>query len=238
MIGVYAIRNKKDGRAYIGSSVDVESRMRGHKSMLKRGKHYNRLLQGAFDTFGEDSFEFIVLEANVPTDNLRNREEYYTSLYGTNLSGKGYNIRKEVLSNKGISLTDESKSRIRKSKMGSKNPFYHRTHTEESRKKMSTAHSGTRAYWYGKKLPPDLIKKRSKAMKGKLAGAKNPSAKINFSIAEQIRSEISGGKKIRDIAKEYHLSSSLIYEIKLNHLWAKEQNGTQEAKYEDRKAEL
>lgn len=41
-IGVYSITNNKDGKRYIGSSIDIKQRWSTHASQLRCGKHYNR----------------------------------------------------------------------------------------------------------------------------------------------------------------------------------------------------
>ncbi|MGL5079095.1 MAG: GIY-YIG nuclease family protein, partial [Waterburya sp.] len=72
--GVYQIKNKLDGKIYIGSSADIERRWEGHKKMLRTKKHYNSKLQEAWDKYGEETFTFEILSV---TDyvNLKNEEQ-------------------------------------------------------------------------------------------------------------------------------------------------------------------
>lgn len=60
--GVYLIRNINNGKAYVGSSVNLRSRWYTHKHGLRSGGHSNQKLQRAWDKHGEASFEFVVLE--------------------------------------------------------------------------------------------------------------------------------------------------------------------------------
>lgn len=60
--GVYEIRCRTNGRVYVGSSVDVESRWRNHRCKLRAGSHGNVHLQRAWDKYGEEDFEFEVAE--------------------------------------------------------------------------------------------------------------------------------------------------------------------------------
>lgn len=55
------INNKRNNRRYIGSSKDVERRLKTHKLNLKKGCHPCRLMQKHYDE-DPDSFEFILLE--------------------------------------------------------------------------------------------------------------------------------------------------------------------------------
>ena len=58
---IYAIRNTKNGRAYIGSTVDYRERFWAHRSYLRSGGHHSFILQRAWDKHGEAAFEFKVL---------------------------------------------------------------------------------------------------------------------------------------------------------------------------------
>jgi len=65
--GVYCIKNIRDGRCYVGQSTRVEHRFLEHKSRLRRGCHENPRLQEAWTEFGEEAFEFSILEG-LPRD--------------------------------------------------------------------------------------------------------------------------------------------------------------------------
>lgn len=58
--GVYEIVSP-EGKRYIGSSIDVRHRWRGHLSDIRKKKHHSKLLQEAADRFGVDRLQFNVL---------------------------------------------------------------------------------------------------------------------------------------------------------------------------------
>ncbi len=59
----YKIVNKINHKEYIGISVKpIKIRFKEHKSLLRRGKHHNYLLQRDWDFYGEENFDFILLE--------------------------------------------------------------------------------------------------------------------------------------------------------------------------------
>lgn len=60
--GVYRVKNVANGRALLGSSLNVDGAINGHRFMLKMGSHRNRAMQGDWKTFGAESFVFEVLE--------------------------------------------------------------------------------------------------------------------------------------------------------------------------------
>ena len=59
--GIYVILNIVNGHRYIGSAEDLRVRELHHRRRLILGKHINRYLQNAWNLYGENSFEFIVL---------------------------------------------------------------------------------------------------------------------------------------------------------------------------------
>jgi len=61
--GVYEIRNKVDGKKYIGSTtMSFTKRIEHHRCLLKSNTHKNAHLQRAWNKYGEDNFEFNILE--------------------------------------------------------------------------------------------------------------------------------------------------------------------------------
>ncbi|HJV45865.1 MAG TPA: GIY-YIG nuclease family protein [Bacillota bacterium] len=59
--GVYQIRNLKNEKVFIDSSMDLKT-MNGKLFTLRNGGHYNRMLQADWNQFGEEAFVFEVLE--------------------------------------------------------------------------------------------------------------------------------------------------------------------------------
>lgn len=60
--GIYQIRCIPTGKIYIGSAVSLRDRWDKHRASLRKGKHRNIHLQSAWDKYGEESFEFLILE--------------------------------------------------------------------------------------------------------------------------------------------------------------------------------
>lgn len=85
---IYKIVNKSNNKKYYGSAKNVNKRFNRHKNDLKCGKHVNTHLQRVWDKYGENIFDFIVIE-EVTNDKLLIREQHYLD----NNHG-GYNIAK------------------------------------------------------------------------------------------------------------------------------------------------
>lgn len=62
---VYGIRCIENGRIYIGSTIYQDLRWQQHRLALRAGQHHNPHLQSDWYLYGEDKFEFLVLERDV-----------------------------------------------------------------------------------------------------------------------------------------------------------------------------
>jgi len=60
--GVFQVRNLANGKVLLGSSLNLEGPLNGHRFMLSIGKHRNEELQGDWNELGPDKFVFEILE--------------------------------------------------------------------------------------------------------------------------------------------------------------------------------
>jgi group I intron endonuclease len=91
--GVYLIENSVTGRKYVGSSSNIDRRIKTHKQHLQKGCHNNRKLQKDYDMHGIESFKFIILEKDVAHDLLTAYEKYWIYKHDAIVRYKGYNIK-------------------------------------------------------------------------------------------------------------------------------------------------
>lgn len=73
-MGIYQITNKKTRECYIGSSSNIHSRIKGHRRLLKRGRHACYLLQVSWNKHGEGAFDFCGREKVIDRDILLAKE--------------------------------------------------------------------------------------------------------------------------------------------------------------------
>lgn len=85
---IYLIRNKINGKFYLGSTKNLHKRKLKHFRDLKNKKHHSIYLQRSYDKYGVDNFEFIVIETSF---NYLQREQWLLNLIDFNNS---YNISK------------------------------------------------------------------------------------------------------------------------------------------------
>ena len=101
MIGIYAIRNTKNSKMYIGESIDIEKRWKNHQEDLDNGNHHSYKLQSEWDKSKNNQFRFFVLEEFIfpfatKLDSaklqliLYCREYYYMKKYKS--KSQGYNV--------------------------------------------------------------------------------------------------------------------------------------------------
>ena len=64
---IYQIINEKNGKVYIGETLQGEIRWKGHLTKLRAGNHANSKLQEDYDKFGEEAFEWEILR-ELPKD--------------------------------------------------------------------------------------------------------------------------------------------------------------------------
>lgn len=106
--GIYKIINKIDGKYYIGSSHDIlgkTGRFNRHIKDLMNKKHHSIFLQRAWDKYGRENFEFIIIENIENKIDLLSKEQYYLNLaekekdrcYNMRFNASGGNLRKESI---------------------------------------------------------------------------------------------------------------------------------------------
>ena len=201
MIGIYKILNRTTGKFYVGSSSrSIEGRWIEHLSDLRRNSHYNPRLQRAWNKYGEEDFDFIVLEEVKDKKQVVVREQYYLDYYTCYNKKIGYNICPVANSTLGYIHKEETKRKISKALKGreiseetrnkmSKAVKKRPPVSEETRRKMSEAHKGRVAWNLGVSTPEEVRKKISAANKGR------PSHRKGKTLPEEVK------KKLKEVAK-------------------------------------
>lgn len=171
---VYMILNIENNKMYIGSTVDSEKRFRSHLNGLRGQYHENRKIQKDFNIYGEECFRFITLCETVSIEERLEIEE--SLIQGMRTFDIGYNLS---LDGRGrYILTEETRKLMSKNNTGESNPFYGKTHSEESKEKISKAASkriGDKNPFYGKKHTKETLEKIEESFnKLKDSGWENP----------------------------------------------------------------
>lgn len=199
MVGVYKLLNVKTGKFYIGSSVNIEKRWSTHIAELNANCHNNKYLQNAWNKYGQESFEFIVVEEVDDILKLREREDYY--LQSTNCTNHrvGYNLLNTSNIGLGVRASDEVRHKISDACKGEKNGHYRHKHSIDKRKQIRDARWGK-----------DYVKKPRKKYQRK--------SEEELRESNKRRSEKKLGTHLSDATKEklrqIHLGSHHSYETR------------------------
>lgn len=106
--GVYMIRNKVNGKVYIGSAAkSLKQRWKDHRRFLIGGWHNNRHLLSAWKKYGEDAFQFYVIEYCLP-ESCTSIEQYWIDFYRSQ-GQELYNLYMTAGSPLGSKHSEESK---------------------------------------------------------------------------------------------------------------------------------
>jgi len=142
--GIYLIKNILNNKVYVGFSKDIINRWIDHKYRLNNNKHENCYLQNAWNKYGANNFEFILLESIIiPNNNLSiflEREDYYIDKYDSCNRDKGYNIRPKSQYH---TLSEETKMKLSSRVKGKKyEELYGNKRSQEIKNKLSESHKG------------------------------------------------------------------------------------------------
>ena len=194
--GIYKITNLINNKMYVGSAVNLKKRKSEHFHTLRNGSHHNYHLQRSFNKYGEENFEFSILEYMFDNSIILQREQYWIDFYRCYNAKIGYNICRTAGSHLGMKNTEASKLKNSKSHKalhltGDKSARYGTKHSEETKYKMSLSS----------------------------CGEKSPTAILKAEQVKEIRFMIMDGYKNTDIAKKYAVNSTTISSIKKGTSW-------------------
>lgn len=131
--GIYCVLNQNDQKRYVGSSHTVKFRIDCHRTELRKGTHFNRHLQFAWNKCGESAFRFLVLEIVtdvLSTTELRSRlltlEQKWIDHFRVCEDAFGYNAAPTAGSTLGVKYTEEGRANCGKHLKGKVLPDEHR----------------------------------------------------------------------------------------------------------------
>lgn len=181
--GIYAIRNITNGKCYVGQAVNIKERWRHHYRELRSSKHHCNHLQRAFNKYGEDSFEKIVLEL-CDQSILTTREQHWMDSHkATGI----YNTAQAAGSPLGIKRSKETKAKQSALKIG-------RKISEETKQKMREAQAKIK----------DLKSAKAKAQWANPIAIANISEKRKGRVtSEETKEKLRAGLKQRWSDPEY-----------------------------------
>lgn len=216
---IYMYINKINGKRYIGQAKNFNKRHNEHIRM----KMNNTPIDKAFNKYGNENFEIIILKENLSNQCLMNLYEcYYIKKYDTLCKNKnGYNIASgghngnvfEGKTNKEMNeirkkmsdkakvreISHETRNKLSKAKKGENNPNYGKKHSSESRKKISEK---AKERYKIKENNPMYGKHHTEETKEKMRKPCSDETKRKISEANKGNESYWKGKELRNEMKE------------------------------------
>lgn len=189
--GIYMIKNIRTHKIYVGSSIDLRTRMYEHVRQLEKGVHSNIYLQRDFDK-KQDNLVHCIIEFIGHKEDLVEREQYWIDFYKSYEKERGYNMCRFAGNTLGRKPSFEARQKMSMKRRGAGNGMYGKTHTPQVKEKlarlrremeitpefrstMSEVTAGKRNGMYGKKHSEETREKlrqlrREKPTKGEKNG--------------------------------------------------------------------
>lgn len=215
--GIYRIYCKANGKSYYGQTNDYRRRMIEHKKNLRHHSgenHHCAHLQNAWNLYGEEQFEFSLIES-CPEDQLTIREQWYFDTYGP--SGQLFNtaLCAEAPA-RGRIVSEETKQKLRELNSGPNNPNWGKMWNEQDRLKLSAALSGEKHHQFGIPISEETKQK----IRESLAGENCHLAKLTWDDVRKLRADFCEEKTtVKEICEQYKMDKSTICEMLKNETW-------------------
>lgn len=230
--GIYGIHNKVNDMVYVGKTeTSFGDRRDCHIASLRGGYHINPHLQNAWNKYGEDNFEFIVLYEckNHESSDMVNELEIcyikeYSDLglaYNIGAGGDGGNLLGKHLSDETkakigaknkVNMTGRKASDSTKAKMSSSQKARYAAMSDEEHKKLCL---DIAQYASGYKWSEEAKKKFSELQQEKPNAAKYDAT----TIREIRRMHEQEGKTIAEIADHFEMKRQNVYMIVTYRRW-------------------
>lgn len=137
--GIYKIKNIRNNKIYIGKSKDINHRISDHKSSLRKNSHRNKYLQRSYNKYGINCFEFSIIE--LCEESLLEEKEIFYIKELNSKAPNGYNLT-DGGGSLGRKLSLLTIQKIKDFFLKNGSPMKGRSHTEETRQKMSSSSKG------------------------------------------------------------------------------------------------
>jgi len=152
---IYKVTNIVNGKIYIGQTIQTLKYRRNAHLIDKRNCYFHN----ALSKYGKKNFEWVILEHCSSKEELDEMEFHYIKQYKSNFKQYGYNMTlggegtlgikrskeyrlKQSIAQSGKTVPIEVRKKISRSMMGSKNHFYGKKHSLETRQLISIKNKG------------------------------------------------------------------------------------------------
>lgn len=201
--GIYYIRNIITGQLYIGQTSRLDERESEHFSKLRRNCHFNNHLQNSYNKYGEDAFEFKIIERCSP-ECLGKYEKAYVDMYnlkryGFNICDGGINVCPDNSNEKhGMWRKDIPNDNIKEMYLGEYSVAQIAEYYDCSRR---TIERRLKKIFTNEEL---IALKKEKQLTGKC------NFKLEFLPHDEVKQLYLAGYSIKELSEKYHCRDSII----------------------------
>lgn len=206
---IYKIINVVNNKFYVGSTTNKKVRFRQHRNLLRGNRHHCKHLQASWNKYGEDKFEFVVVEIVNEGMSLQQVEDIYLLQHvgqpmcynsGYSSDAPWRNAPPQATPNFGKVMAQQQKEKISEAlkEFYAADYFNHpragKKHTEETKLKIKQNRVPTARenhYRYGKTLSDETKAKIGAAQRGK---PKAEGRKVSEEGLLKIRENIESGR--------------------------------------------
>lgn len=193
MAAIYKITCVATDDFYVGSAVKPKRRRWEHWDALKKNRHHCAALQNAWNEFGEDAFEFEVIEEVEDESKLLAIEDMYLAQHAGNHYCYNTAMSTQIPSSTQTEVREKIAHSLREHYAENEHPRRGKKHTPETLAKIAANRippSGENHYRYGKTVSEEIRKKIGDTQRGK---PKGPGRTISPEGMAKIRAAAEAG---------------------------------------------
>ncbi len=225
---VYKATNRVNGKIYFGKTNNLTRRKIEHISEARRNRNYH--FYNAIRKYGSENFIFELVQTFETEEAAYQAEIDLIQQFKTTDPKIGYN---RTPGGNGVRVTEAERQRrsaLGKTWVGSKNPFYGRTHSVSTRQRLSESRKafvGERHPLWGTSHSTETRDKISQSKLGKAvwsteqrreighrsAGERSSTAKITNAQATELREKFENGASAKELQVLYGLSKASVWKV-------------------------
>lgn len=141
--GIYKIYWSNNPYYYYGQAVNLQRRKSTHLESMRKGRHRNPKMQSIYNKYGDFIFEPIEYAEYEELNTVEQKylDEFFNDELCCNLCPNSFSSKGRVYSEETLkSIREARKNRVKL--IGDMNPFFGKTHTEETKRKISESKKG------------------------------------------------------------------------------------------------
>lgn len=198
-----------NGKVYIGITGELPSKRWNGGNGYIQNKHFYR----AIEKYGWQNIRHEILLDSLTKDEACQKEIELIAEYKSNNPKYGYNISCGGESgNAGVIASEETRQKMSVAHTGANNAFFGKKHSEETKKKLSIANTGKPSPFKGKKTTEETRKKQSECKRGE----KNPMYGKRFTQSQEAHDNFMAYVETRDYSSGKNPKARKVCQYSIN----------------------